>query len=146
MSRIRGRNTRLEVEIRLALWRAGYRYRLDPKAAPGRPDFVMPGRRVAGFAHGCFFHGHDCHLYRPPGGPRADWWAAKIERNRQRDREVAAALREAGWRHFVVWQCAIRGKTRIGLENVVKSFKTWITSDAHTLEVRGADDGSSFLA
>ncbi len=89
MAGIRGRNTKPEIFIRKALHARGFRYRLHPRAVPGVPDFTLPRWRAAVFVHGCFWHGHDCPLFRLPG-TRPDFWLAKIERNRARDAEVAA--------------------------------------------------------
>ena len=87
MSGIRGRDTKPEKLIRSALHRLGFRFRLQSKKIPGRPDLVLPKFRAAVFVHGCFWHGHDCPLFRLPGTRRA-FWDAKIKRNRERDTEV----------------------------------------------------------
>lgn len=108
MRRVKSRDTGPELAVRRLLWRAGYRYRLNDRSLPGRPDIVMAGRRAVIFVHGCFWHGHDC----PRGARRpkanADYWAAKIERNRSRDAAAVEALARSGWRVLTVWECELK--------------------------------------
>ncbi|MBB6169504.1 DNA mismatch endonuclease (patch repair protein) [Chelatococcus composti] len=108
MSGIRGRNTKPEILVRSLLHREGFRFRLHVRELPGKPDIVLPKYRAAIFVHGCFWHGHDCPLYRLPG-TRPDFWRNKIDRNRASDRRARDALLAAGWRVAVVWECALRG-------------------------------------
>ena len=108
MSRIRGANTKLEVLVRKALHARGLRYRLGGTGLPGRPDIVLPKYRTVVFVHGCFWHGHDCPLYRLPK-TRPEFWQAKIDDNRQRDKRVSDQLTSTGWRVVEIWECALRG-------------------------------------
>lgn len=101
MSRIRGRDTKPELQLRSALRRRGLTgYRVHWKAAPGRPDIAFPGRRIAIFVDGAFWHGHPDFFTFGKSGPA---WDAKIRRNIERDREVDTQLLEAGWRSIRVW-------------------------------------------
>lgn len=109
MSRIRGSNTRLEVSVRQALHAMGLRYRLGGAGLPGRPDLVFPKHRTVVFVHGCFWHGHDCHLFRLPK-TRPKFWGNKIEQNRLRDARVNRELRKLDWRPLTIWECELRGK------------------------------------
>lgn len=136
MAGIRGKNTRPELAIRSALHRRGFRFRLHRKDLPGSPDLVFPGRNAVLFVHGCFWHGHDCHLFRWPKS-REDFWRGKIGRNIERDRQQRQALAEAGWRIGTVWECALKGKTRLPFESVVDQCAIWLKSDIKTLEVSG---------
>ena len=108
MAGIRGKDTRPEMVIRQGLHAMGYRFRLHDRRLPGRPDLVFPSRRAVLFIHGCFWHGHDCPLYRLPS-TRPDFWRNKIDRNRASDHRARDALLAAGWRVAVVWECALRG-------------------------------------
>ncbi|MBJ7514768.1 MAG: DNA mismatch endonuclease Vsr [Stenotrophomonas sp.] len=110
MSRIRGSNTNLEVLVRKGLHARGLRYRLGGAKLPGRPDIVFPKHGTVVFVHGCFWHGHNCPLYRLPK-TRPEFWADKIGKNRSRDERVVAELESAGWRVLTVWECSLRGKS-----------------------------------
>lgn len=112
MARVRGRNTRPEMIVRRLLHARGYRYRLHDRRLPGTPDLVFPGRRAVIQVHGCFWHGHSCHLFRAPA-TRVAFWAEKIERNRRRDREALRALQVLGWRTIIIWECALRGSGKL---------------------------------
>jgi len=136
MAAVKGKNTKPELAIRSALHRSGFRFRLHRKDLPGRPDLVFPGRNAILFVHGCFWHGHDCHLFRWPKS-REDFWRGKIRRNIERDRQQRQALAEAGWRIGTVWECALKGKTRLPFESVVDQCAIWLKSDIKTLEVSG---------
>ena len=136
MAAVRGKNTKPELAIRSALHRRGFRFRLHRKDLPGRPDLVFAGRGAVIFVHGCFWHGHDCHLFRWPRS-REVFWRDKIETNIERDRLQHQALSETGWRIGTVWECALKGKTRLSLESVADQCATWLKSDIQILEVSG---------
>ena len=108
MRRVKGKDTSPELKVRRVLTRMGLRYRLHRKDLPGKPDIVMPGRKLAIFVHGCFWHGHDCA--RGARVPQANrpYWEAKIGRNRERDIEHRAALAAAGWRVLTLWECELK--------------------------------------
>ena len=108
MRRVRGRDTGPELAVRRVLRAAGIGYRLGGCGLPGRPDVVMKGRRTALFVHGCFWHGHDCPRGARAPKANADYWQAKIERNRTRDAAAQTALEAAGWRVVTVWECAMK--------------------------------------
>lgn len=136
MAGIRATNTKPEILLRKALHAAGFRFRLHDPKLPGKPDIVFPRYRATLFAHGCFWHGHDCHLFRLPS-TRADFWQAKINRNRFVDERTRAQLLAADWRVGVVWECALKGRTRLPFEEVISTCGGWLTSDQHELEIRG---------
>ena len=136
MSGIRGRDTGPERLIRGALHRLGFRFRLHAKSVPGRPDLVLPRYGAAVFVHGCFWHGHDCSLFRLPG-TRRQFWRAKIRRNAERDAEVALQLKQQGWRQLTIWECAFRGPGQLGLEETVRRAARWITSCRTRGDIRG---------
>ncbi len=122
MRRVKGRDTGPEKTVRRILTGLGARYRLHRKDLPGNPDVVMPGRKLALFVHGCFWHGHDC-----PRGARVpkqnrDYWLAKVGRNRARDEASTAALSAAGWRVETIWECQMKDETALGerLERLLK--------------------------
>ncbi|MFN4041027.1 MAG: very short patch repair endonuclease [Brevundimonas sp.] len=108
MRRVKGRDTSPELHVRRLLRAAGVGYRLGGCGLPGRPDLVMKGRRLAVFVHGCFWHGHDCPRGSRKPKANADYWSAKIDRNRARDAASVTALVEGGWRVEVIWECELK--------------------------------------
>lgn len=141
MAGIRSTNTRPELAIRKALHAAGFRYRLHPRDVPGKPDMAFARYRAAVFVNGCFWHGHDCPLFRLPD-TRREFWTAKIERNRQRDAEVRQQLQMAGWRSLIIWECAIRGRGAPGLASIIAGASAWLRGGADSQEFRGDQNGA----
>ena len=113
MRRVKAKDTAPEMKVRRLLWRMGARYRLHRKDLPGRPDIVMPGRRLAIFVHGCFWHGHDCARGSRVPKQNRDYWLAKVGRNRERDIGHRAALEAAGWRVLTLWECDLKDDARL---------------------------------
>lgn len=136
MAGIRGRDTQPERQIRSGLHRLGFRFRLNATAPPGRPDIVLPRYRAAVFVHGCFWHGHDCELFRWPA-TRPAFWRRKITTNRRRDRSVRSEVRAAGWRQLVIWECAIKGRGGPAVRRVVERSAAWLRSSRQFAEIRG---------
>lgn len=108
MRRVKGRDTTPELKVRRALTALGARYRLHRGDLPGKPDIVMPGRRLAVFVHGCFWHGHDCARGSRVPKDNRDYWVGKIERNRARDANSCEALAALGWRVETIWECELK--------------------------------------
>lgn len=135
MAGIKSTDTMPELILRRGLHRLGFRYRLHDRKLPGRPDIVFPRHRAVLFAHGCFWHGHDCNLFRWPS-TRREFWQSKIERNRATDARAAKALEADGWRLGIVWECAIKGRARLPVESVVETCAAWLRSDQARLEIR----------
>jgi len=108
MRKVPGKNSSAELKVRGLLTRMGLRYRLHRKDLPGNPDVAMPGRRIALFVHGCFWHGHDCRRGARMPKANADYWIAKIGRNRTRDAASREALVALGWRVETIWECELK--------------------------------------
>lgn len=125
MSRIRGKDTKPEMLIRRGLHARGLRYRLHSKDLPGRPDLVFPRWHAVIQVHGCFWHGHDCPLFRLPA-TRPEFWEAKIAGNKSRDARNMADLIAAGWRVLVVWECALKGPARLLPDIVLAKVASWL--------------------
>lgn len=144
MSGIRAKNTKPEMLVRKALFASGYRFRLHRKDLPGNPDVVLPGRKVAVFVHGCFWHAHDhCHLAKMPS-TRPDFWQQKLEGNRQRDARKTTELLAKGWRVLVVWECFLREKTAPG--QLALALATWIEGKTLTGELRANHRATGIVA
>ena len=108
MSHNRAKNTGPELSLRHALWRLGFRYLVNDKRLPGRPDIVLPLYRTVVFVHGCFWHGHkDCKYYTVPK-TNTEFWVAKVARNQERDQEVWRKLEAKGWNVIIVWECQLK--------------------------------------
>jgi DNA mismatch endonuclease, patch repair protein len=125
MSRIRGKNTKPEVQVRQLCHRAGLRFRLNRKDLPGKPDLVFPKYRTVLFVHGCFWHSHDCKYGKVTPKTRAEFWAKKRSDTVSRDQRAASALCKDGWRVLAYWECELRDavgiKDRIGRDFDVSS-------------------------
>lgn len=107
MSHIRSVNTKPEVALRRALWRRGFRYRVNVKNLPGSPDIVLSKHRTVVFVHGCFWHGHNgCKEYTVPK-TNTQFWVNKVARNQERDQEVWRKLEAKGWSVVIVWECEL---------------------------------------
>lgn len=118
MSHIRSKATTPEMHVRKWLWTHGYRYRLNVKSVPGKPDIVMRKYRTAIFVNGCFWHGHEgCKLFVIPK-TNTEFWQNKIEYNRKRDQKNYQLLIDAGWQVIVVWQCNL---TKEKIETTMQS-------------------------
>lgn len=113
MRAVKSRDTGPEMIVRRIAHGLGFRYRLHRADLPGRPDMTFPARRAVIFANGCFWHGHGCK--RGARAPKAnvDYWAAKIARNKKRDRATLLELKAAGWRALVLWECELGNETLI---------------------------------
>lgn len=121
MSQIHSSSTKPELRLRYALWRLGFRYRINDKRLPGSPDIVLPRYRTVVFVHGCFWHGHKgCKNYTVPK-TNTEFWTAKVSRNQERDQEVWRKLEAKGWSVIIVWECELE-KSRLD-ETVFKVAK-----------------------
>lgn len=134
MRAIKQKNTTPELKIRRLLFAKGFRFRIHVRSLDGSPDIVLPKYRVAIFVHGCFWHGHKCHLFKVPS-TRTEFWTNKIDLNRCRDERDQKALIDKGWRVLTIWECALKGKKRQPDEVIVDNMTEWIrqrcTSELH---------------
>lgn len=120
----RSKNTKPELVVRASLRAAGLTgYRLHWKKAPGHPDICFPGRRVAIFVHGCYWH--RCpHCALPSPKSHTEFWQAKFARNRARDERDCALLAREGWTVLVVWECRLaKGRLEETMEEVVAEVR-----------------------
>lgn len=135
MSGIRGKDTKPEIVVRKLLHSKGFRFRLHRKDLPGRPDIVLPKYRTAILVHGCFWHGHDdCHLFRLPHS-RTEFWQEKIAGNQARDRRNIRLLHEDGWRTLEIWECALKGKSRLESDLITSHVSSFIEGQQLAAEI-----------
>jgi DNA mismatch endonuclease (patch repair protein) len=125
MSRIRGRDTKPELLLRKGLHARGYRFRVNVTGLPGRPDIVFPKYGAVIQVNGCFWHGHDCHLFKMPAS-RQEFWAEKISANRTRDKLTDRVLLDRGWRVLTVWECSLKGAKRRPPDEVLAYCETFL--------------------
>lgn len=112
MAAIHGKDTKPEVLVRRFLWHRGYRYRLNHKSLPGKPDVVLRKYRTCIFVNGCFWHGHEgCKLYTIPK-TNTDFWLTKVRRNKQRDAKVLEQVADMGWHSITIWECQLKPDCR----------------------------------
>lgn len=124
MSHNRAKNTGPELLLRRAIWRLGFRYRVNDKHLPGSPDIVLPKYHTVIFVHGCFWHGHkDCKNATTPK-TNTEFWKAKITRNQERDQEVWRKLEAKGWYVLIVWECELKkDRFESTLKEVIDSIR-----------------------
>lgn len=116
MAQIRRSNTKPELIVRRMLHRAGYRFRVQLKGVPGRPDVAFTARKKALMVHGCFWHQHQgCRHSRVPAS-RAEFWQAKFNRNRERDSRLKRAAEELGWEVLVIWECETKDPEKLAVK------------------------------
>lgn len=108
MAAIHSSSTKPELRLRYALWKLGFRYRVNDKNLPGKPDVVLPKYKTVIFVHGCFWHGHKgCTYYTVPK-TNTEFWVAKVARNQERDQEVWRQLEAKDWEVIIVWECELK--------------------------------------
>jgi DNA mismatch endonuclease (patch repair protein) len=143
MSGIKGKNTKPEIILRKGLHKEGFRFRIHA-GLPGRPDIVFPKWRAVVFVHGCFWHGHGCHLFKWPQS-RVDFWRSKLSGNIERDKSNIQKLRADGWRVGIVWECALKGKNRRNPGDIVAHCSKWLKGNRKYFELAGKNEtGTSF--
>ena len=125
MSRIKGKNTKPEVLVRKFLFHNGYRYRINYSKLPGKPDIVLPKYNTVVFVHGCFWHAHEnCEYFVLPK-TNTEFWKAKLNGNKEKDKENISMLKKEGWNVVVIWECQLKSKNYIStLENLISYLKS----------------------
>jgi len=135
MSNIKGHNTKPELLVRSALHKRGFRYRLHDKRLPGKPDLVFPKYKAIILINGCFWHGHDCHLFKWPSTRQA-FWHQKIGQTRQRDAANLIEYQRLGWKTLTIWECALKGKNKLGIKETIETAVRWLQFDENDAEIR----------
>ncbi|AIR07013.1 very short patch repair endonuclease [Cedecea neteri] len=134
MRAIATRDTAIEKRLAALLAECGFSFRVQDAALPGKPDFVVDEFRCVIFTHGCFWHHHDCHLFKVPA-TRTDFWLDKIGHNVARDKRDVGLLLAQGWRVLVVWECALRGREKMSDRALCERLEEWICSGGRSTEI-----------
>ena len=121
MRAIKSKDSIMEKRIRSELWKKGYRFRKHYKQLQGNPDIVFVSKKVAVFFDSCFWHGCAMHCRMPMSN--VDYWLAKIERNRRRDRKVTRILRFEGWKVIRIWEHEIKNNIEKAISKIEKNLK-----------------------
>ena len=129
MKGIRSKDTQPEMIVRKYLHAHGFRYRLHARELPGSPDLVLPRYRVAILVHGCFWHRHRGCKYATTPTNNAEQWKRKFEANTERDARKEAALRAAGWRVIVIWECELRNAAEERLHGLANEITNSISQN-----------------
>lgn len=112
MSNVRSKNTKPEIMVRKFLFANGYRYRVNRKDLPGKPDIVLPKYKTVVFINGCFWHGHQNCKYATIPESNHEFWLAKITGNVERDKQTRERLSQMGWRVIDIWQCQLKPREK----------------------------------
>ena len=139
MARIKGKNTKPEIEIRKRMFALGYRYRLHDTKFPGKPDLVLPQYNAIIFFNGCFWHAHDCKLFKWPS-TRKEFWTRKLKGNKKKDKENIEALKRLRWRILIIWECAYRSTSKKDwdkIDGIVAKAIKWLNSKSKYREIKG---------
>lgn len=147
MAAVKGKNTRYELAIRKRLFAKGFRYRINDKKLPGKPDIVLPKYRVVIFINGCFWHYHGCRLSGVPKS-NTEWWQKKLLETRQRDVKNIAALVSAGWHILIIWECSFRQpgmKQQAEFDRVTEIATNFILSGVGIFEISSDKRDSSSI-
>lgn len=137
MAAVRGKDTGPEHVIRKLLHAAGYRYRLHVPTLPGKPDIVLRKYMAVILVHGCFWHGHDCHLSKTLPKTRKSFWENKISTNKQRDKKNVNQLISQNWRVCLIWECALIRRGKIEEGSLLKTLSRWTEGKQNFLSIEG---------
>lgn len=134
MRAIGTRDTAIEKRLADILTEQGVTFRVQDATLPGRPDFVVDDYRCILFTHGCFWHQHNCYLFKVPA-TRTAFWLEKIGKNVVRDKRDCEKLQSLGWRVLIVWECALRGREKLDNEALSERVIEWICGGGATAQI-----------
>lgn len=134
MRAIATRDTAIEQRLAPLLTALGFDWHAQDAALPGKPDFVIEAYRCVIFTHGCFWHHHDCYLFKVPA-TRTDFWMTKINSNALRDKRDTDRLKAEGWRVLIIWECALRGRLKLSDEALSERIEEWMCSGGNAAAI-----------
>ncbi len=122
MSKVGGKDTRIEVKLRSDLHKRGFRFRKNVAALPGKPDIVLPKYKTVIFVHGCFWHQHKgCSKSGRPKS-NVEFWNEKLDKNMERDAKSTLLLKNMGWKVLTVWECELNNENYL-LDPLIRQIK-----------------------
>jgi len=134
MSGIKGKDTLPELKVRKLLHQMGFRYRLHDAGLPGGPDIVLARHRAIIEVRGCFWHRHQCRMFKWPA-TRQEFWKAKLQANVIRDESNRKAWRALNWKLLIVWECALKGKYKMSAQDLSRNLEAWLLYDPLDAEI-----------
>lgn len=133
MRAIKNRGTAIEKKVAELLLESGFSFREQVQDLPGKPDFVIDDYKAIIFVHGCFWHRHDCYLFKVPA-TRTDFWMMKIQSNAKHDHIIIHELDERGWKILTIWECCLKGRLKISELEITARIEEWIfVSNSHAV-------------
>lgn len=135
MAAIKNKDTKPELWLRKELFRQGFRYRTNVASLPGKPDIVFPKYRAAIFVNGCFWHMHDCSLFKLPK-TRTEFWGKKLSSNKRRDAIRQQELLLADWRVCIVWECSMKGVGASNKKKLIHQVSDWLISGSVFIDIK----------
>ena len=123
MSKIRSKDTKIEIKVRHWLYHQGIRYRKNCNNILGKPDIAIKKHKIAIFVHGCFWHGHENCKLSQKTKTRVEYWNNKINKNISRDQNIIKQLNIDGWHTFVLWECQIKSNFEVILRDLLGSIE-----------------------
>lgn len=138
MRAIKNRGTAIEKKVAELLLNSGFIFREQVQDMPGKPDFVIDDYKAVIFVHGCFWHHHNCYLFKVPA-TRTDFWMTKIQSNVKNDQKVMRELSSSGWRILVVWECCLKGRFKLSEPELMARFEEWLcAASSHAdMDIKG---------
>lgn len=134
MRAIKNRGTDIEKKVSDLLLKAGFSFREQVQELPGKPDFVVDDYKAIIFVHGCFWHHHDCHLFKTPA-TRTDFWMTKIQNNVINDHKVMKYLSSEGWRIMIIWECSLKGRLKLPDSELSPRLEEWLCAASSHIEM-----------
>lgn len=124
MSRIRGRDTGIEILVRKYLFSKGFRYRKNVATLPGKPDVVLQKYKTVIFIHGCYWHRHQGCKYAYSPKSNVEFWEKKFSENVANDEKVRIQLENDGWTVITLWECDLKRRFDSTMEELMQQLRS----------------------
>lgn len=123
MSRVKGKDTKIEIQVRSYLFLKGYRFRKNDKRYPGKPDVVLPKYKTVIFVNGCFWHQHPGCKHSKLPETNNEYWKEKLQKNVVNDQMHTKQLQDMGWRVIVLWECELKKDFDNQMKKVISALQ-----------------------